>query len=92
MEDFRFHGPDGSTINREELWSYLAACRAAFDEFQASCRAIFSDGGDYVAARTTFSGIFARRFEASPVGPLVEPEQVLHTFRRSYQCNRACGP
>lgn len=33
-------------------------------------QAVFSDGGAFVAARTTFSGIFARRFDASPIGPL----------------------
>ena len=70
--DFRFHGPGGSTMTREALWDYFAACRAAFDDFQVTRQAIFSDGGDYVAARTTFSGVFVRRFAASPIGP-VEP-------------------
>lgn len=68
--DFRFHGPDGGTLSREELWDYFASCRRAFDNFQVTRQAIFSDGGALVAARTTFSGIFARRFDASPIGPL----------------------
>ena len=68
--DFRFHGPDGATSSREDLWSYFAACRRAFDDFRVTRQAIFSDGGAFVAARTTFSGVFARRFEASPIGPL----------------------
>lgn len=67
---FRFHGPDGEPIGREELWTYFAACRRAFDQFQVTRQAIFSDGGAFVAARTTFSGVFARRFDASPIGPL----------------------
>lgn len=68
--DFRFRGPDGEPIGREELWAYFAACRRAFDDFQVTRQAIFSDGGAFVAARTTFSGIFVRRFDASPIGPL----------------------
>jgi hypothetical protein len=68
--NFRFHGPDGATIGREELWAYFAACRRAFDDFQVTRQAIFSDGGAFVAARTTFSGLFVRRFDASPIGPL----------------------
>lgn len=75
MEDFfspafRFHGPDGEPIGREDLWAYFAACRRAFDDFRVTRQAIFSDGGAFVAARTTFSGVFARRFDASPLGPL----------------------
>jgi hypothetical protein len=68
--DFRFHGPDGGTLGREDLWAYFAACRRAFDDFRVTRQAVFSDGGALVAARTTFSGIFARRFDASPIGPL----------------------
>lgn len=76
--DFRFHGPDGGTISRDALWDYFAACRAAFDDFRVTRQAIFSDGGAYVAARTTFSGIFARRFEASPIGPLEPTGKPMH--------------
>lgn len=84
--DFRFHGPDGETISREELWAYFAACRAAFDDFQVTRQAVFSDGGAYVGARTTFSGVFARRFEASPLGPL-EPtgEPVIYRINNVFR-------
>jgi hypothetical protein len=66
--DFRFHAPDGSILTREQLWDYFAACRAAFDDFAVTRQQIFSDGGDYLAARTTFSGVFVRPFTASPIG------------------------
>ena len=68
--EFRFHGPDGMVLTKEVLWEYFAACRAAFDDFAVTRQQIFSDGGAYVAARTTFSGVFARPFTASPVGTL----------------------
>lgn len=68
--DFRFHGPDGEATTREELFVYFAACRRAFDDFQVTRQAIFSDGGAFVGARSTFSGVFTRRFDASPIGPL----------------------
>lgn len=83
---FRFHGPDGAPIGREELWAYFAACRRAFDDFQVTRQAIFSDGGALVAARTTFSGVFARRFDASPIGPL-EPtgERVMYRINNVFR-------
>jgi predicted ester cyclase len=69
--DFRFHGPDGGTLTREQLWAYFAACRAAFDDFSVTRQQIFSDrGGDLLAARTTFRAVFARPFTASPLGTL----------------------
>jgi predicted ester cyclase len=68
--DFRFHGPDGGAVAREQLWAYFAACRRAFDDFSVTRQQIFSDGGDYLAARTTFYGVFRRPFTASPLGTL----------------------
>lgn len=68
--DFRFHGSDGGTFTREQLWDYFAACRAAFDGFSVTRQQIFSDGGDHLAARTTFSGVFSRPFTASPIGTI----------------------
>lgn len=68
--EFRFHGADGGTRTREQLWDYFAACRAAFDDFAVTRQQAFSDGGDHLAARTTFSGVFARPFTASPLGTL----------------------
>jgi predicted ester cyclase len=68
--DFRFHAPDDSEMTREQLWAYFAACRLAFDDFSVTRQQIFSDGGDLLAARTTFRGVFARPFTASPLGTL----------------------
>ena len=70
--DFRFHGTDGGTINREQLWNAFAGYRAAFDDFNVTRQQIFSDGEMLVAARTTFSGIFARPLMIAPIGR-VEP-------------------
>lgn len=67
--DFRFHGP-GAELNREQLWSYFAACREAFEDFSVTRQTILSDGGDHLAARTRFSGVFARTFNGSADGPL----------------------
>lgn len=67
---FRFHGPGGAELDRETLWAYFAACRAAFDEFSVSRQSIVSDGSAYIASRTTFAGVFARPFTASPEGTL----------------------
>jgi hypothetical protein len=66
----RFHGPDSGTFTREQLWAYFAAYRAAFDDFSVTRQQIFSDGGDLMAARTTFRGLFVRPFTASPLGTL----------------------
>ncbi len=86
--DFRFHGPDNESISREELFAYFAACRRAFDNFRVTRQAIFSDGGAFVGARTTFSGVFARRFEASPIGPL-EPtgNQAMYRINNVFRYN-----
>ena len=67
--DFRFYGPDGVALTREELWDFFAACRAAFDDFAVTRQQIFEDG-QYLGARTTFSGVFARPFTASPIGTI----------------------
>ena len=67
--DFRFHGPSVE-MNRQQLWEFFAACRAAFDDFRVTRQFIMSDGGDYVSARTRFSGVFARPFTAAPTGVL----------------------
>jgi predicted ester cyclase len=80
--DFRFHGPDGGALNREQLWAYFEACRAAFDDFTVTRQQIFSDGGANVAARTTFSGVFVRPFTASPIGTIQPNGQ-----RVSYRIN-----
>ncbi|WP_161555609.1 ester cyclase [Sphingomonas carotinifaciens] len=68
--DFQFHGPAGAELNRLQLWQYFAACRAAFDEFSVIRQMLMSDGHDYIAARTRFSGVFARTFAAQPDAPI----------------------
>jgi hypothetical protein len=69
---FRFHGPGGAELNRGQLWDYFASCRAAFDDFTVTRQALVSDGGDYMASRTRFAGVFARTFRGSPEGA-IEP-------------------
>lgn len=69
---FRFHGPDGTELNREQLWEYFAACRAAFDNFTVTRQTLVSDGDEYIAARTRFAGVFARPFTGAAGGP-IEP-------------------
>src|SRR3954468_10751498 len=39
---FRFHGPDGGTLGREDLWAYFASCRRAFDDFRVTRQTIVS--------------------------------------------------
>lgn len=69
---FRFHGPGGAELDREGLWAYFAACRAAFDEFTVTRQAVVSNGVDYVACRTRFAGQFVRPFTGVP-GERIEP-------------------
>ena len=60
--DYRFHGPGGAEFDREAVWGYFAACRAAFDSFSVTRQTIISDGQFHLAARTRFSGRFVRAF------------------------------
>lgn len=69
-EDFAFHGPDGD-MGYVELRSFFAAMRAAFEGFACERREIISKDA-FIAARTSMSGVFNSRFEASPIGP-IEP-------------------
>ena len=66
--DFKFHGPSGD-LSYGELKSYFASLRAAFTNLQVRRAAIIGEG-PYLAARTIFSGTFAKVFTRSPVGPL----------------------
>jgi predicted ester cyclase len=77
---FRFHGPGGAELNREQLWDYFAACRAAFDDFSVTRQALVSDGGDYIASRTRFAGVFARTFTGAPEGR-IEPNGKRFAYR-----------
>ncbi len=69
-EDYVFHGP-GSELRFDQLSAYFASLRAAFSELRLVREQIIVDG-NFVAARTTFSGDFTGVFTYSPIGP-VEP-------------------
>jgi predicted ester cyclase len=62
------HGPDGD-LDYPTLKRYFAALRDALADFRVTREQIIVEG-DFVAARTTMSGVFEREFTQSPVGPL----------------------
>jgi predicted ester cyclase len=69
-EDYVFHGP-GRDLSFDELSAYFASLRAAFSDLRLVREQIIADG-NFLAARTTFSGDFTGVFTYSPIGP-VEP-------------------
>jgi predicted ester cyclase len=69
-EDYIFHGPDAD-LGFDELSAYFSSLRAAFGGLRLVREQIIVDG-NFLAARTTFSGDFTGRFTYSPIG-LVEP-------------------
>jgi predicted ester cyclase len=69
-EDYVFHGP-GTDLSFDQLSAYFASLRSAFDDLRLVREQIIADG-NFLAARTTFSGDFTGIFTYSPVGP-VEP-------------------
>ena len=75
----------GADLGFEELSAYFASLRAAFGGLRLFRKQIIVDG-NYLAARTTFSGDFTGLFTYSPIGP-VEPTgqhlewEVIGTFR-----------
>jgi predicted ester cyclase len=69
-EDYVFHGP-GSELGFDQLSAYFASLRAAFSGLRLVREQIIVDG-NFLAARTTFSGDFTGTFTYSPIGP-VEP-------------------
>jgi predicted ester cyclase len=69
-EDYVFHGP-GSELGFDELSAYFTSLRAAFSDLRLIREQIIVDG-NFLAARTTFSGDFTDVFTYSPIGP-VEP-------------------
>jgi predicted ester cyclase len=69
-EDYAFHGP-GSELSSDELRAYFASLRAAFRDLRLVREQIIVEG-NFLAARTTFSGDFTGVFTYSPIGP-VEP-------------------
>ena len=83
-EDYVFHGP-GRDLSFDELRAYFASLRAAFSDLRIVREQIIVDG-NFLAARSTFSGDFTGVFTYSPIGP-VEPTgqhvewEVVGTFR-----------
>ena len=83
-EDYVFHGP-AADLGFDELSAYFASLRAAFGGLRLVREQIIVDG-NFLAARTTFSGDFTSVFTYSPIGP-VEPTgqhvewEVIGTFR-----------
>jgi predicted ester cyclase len=83
-EDYVFHGP-GDDLAFEDLRAYFASLRAAFSSLRLVREQIIVEG-NFLAARTTFSGDFVGVFTYSPIGP-VEPTgqhlewKVIGTFR-----------
>jgi predicted ester cyclase len=67
-DDYVFHGPGGD-LSFSELSAYFASLRAAFSNLRIVREQIIVDG-NFLAARTTFSGDFTGRFTHSPIGPL----------------------
>src|SRR5580698_9102373 len=83
-EDYVFHGPGGD-LGFDQLSAYFASLRAAFTDVRLVHEQIITDG-DFLAARTTFSGDFTSLFTFSPIGS-VEPTgdhlewELIGTFR-----------
>jgi predicted ester cyclase len=69
-EDYVFHGP-GADLGFDELSGYFSSLRAAFSGLRLVREQIIVEG-NFMAARTTFSGDFTGLFTYSPIGP-VEP-------------------
>ena len=69
-EGYVFHGPGGD-LSFGQLRAYFASLRAAFSNLRLVREQIIVDG-NFLAARTTFSGDFSGVFTYSPIGP-VEP-------------------
>jgi predicted ester cyclase len=66
-EGYVFHGPGGD-LSFDQLRAYFASLRAAFSDLRLVREQIIVDG-NFLAARTTFSGDFTGVFTDSPIGP-----------------------
>jgi predicted ester cyclase len=83
-DDYVFHGP-GRDLSFAELSAYFASLRVGFTNLRLVREQIIVDG-NFLAARTTFSGDFTAVFTHSPIGS-VEPTgqhlewEVIGTFR-----------
>ena len=86
--DYIFHGP-GRDLSFDQLSAYFASLRAAFSDLRLVREQIIVDG-NFLAARTTFSGAFTGVFTYPPIGP-VEPSgqhlewEVIGTFRYDHE-------
>jgi predicted ester cyclase len=69
-QDYVFHGP-GRDLTYEELRAYFASLRSAFSGLRIVREQIIADG-NFLAARTRFSGHFTGVFTYSPIGS-IEP-------------------
>jgi len=84
IEDYVFHGP-GADLSFDQMRAYFASLRAAFAGLRLVREQIIVDG-NFLAARTTFSGDFTAVLSYSPIGS-VEPTgqhlewEVIGTFR-----------
>jgi predicted ester cyclase len=67
-EGYAFHGPGGD-LSFDQLRAYFSSLRAAFSDLRIVREQIIVDG-NFLAARTTFSGSFNGVFSFSPIGPL----------------------
>ncbi len=67
-QDYVIHRAGGDS-DFVQLKAYFAALRAAFDGLKVEREQVFGEGRR-LAARTVFSGTFARTFTHSPVGEL----------------------
>jgi predicted ester cyclase len=74
-EDYVFHAP-GRELTFDQLDAYFASLRAAFSGLRLVREQIIAEG-NFLAARTTFSGDFTGRFTYSPIGPVEPNEQHL---------------
>ncbi len=83
-DDYVFHGPRGD-LSFEQLRAYFASLRSAFRDLRIFREQVIVDG-NFLAARTIFSGDFVDVFTLSPIGPL-EPNgqhvewELIGTFR-----------
>lgn len=67
-DDFVWHGPDGD-LDLQGLKRLFAALRDAFTDLTVTRGHIVVEGA-FVAAQTTFSGVFDQEYTLSPVGAL----------------------
>jgi hypothetical protein len=70
-DDYVFHGPGGD-LSFAELSAYFASLRVGFSNLRIVREQIIVDG-NFLAARTAFSGDFTSVFTYSPIDPWNPP-------------------